>query len=65
MVYNHKNINAEFLNNASKTSKVIIIIVSANQIQVYVQARNFMLFSQYDTKGTIKWTYIPSFEEKY
>ena len=42
MIYDHNNINTEFLNNGSKTSKGMPNIVSANQSQVNVHASNFM-----------------------
>ena len=43
MTYNQNNLYTKFHNNASKTLEFITNIVSANQSQVHVNTRSFML----------------------
>ena len=62
MTYIYNNLYTKFLNNASKTLEFITNIVSANQSQVHVHARAFMLII---LKATSKCIYISSLKEKY
>ena len=48
----------------SKTFKVVTNIVSANQSQVHVHARNFILFWQYHIEGSIKIYLYLNFEKE-